>query len=139
MRKVLFVCTANSCRSQMAEGFARNLGKGVIEPHSAGLIAVEIQPRAIQVMLEEGIDMSVQIPKELDVREMNDMDFVITLCPNAERYAPATPPHVRRLYWPVKDPVGTVGTEEEILGEFRRARDEIKEKILALVSILKLG
>ncbi len=139
MYKVMFVCTANSCRSQMAEGFARNLGEGIIVPHSAGLIAVEIQTRAIQVMLEEGIDISGQSPKELDVGQMNDMDFVITLCPNAEQYAPATSPHVRHLYWPVKDPVGTVGTEEEILREFRRARDEIKEKVIALVSILRPG
>jgi arsenate reductase len=120
----------------MAEGFARELGKGLIEPHSAGLIAVEVQPRAIAVMREEGIDISRQTPKEVSAAMLNDMDMVITLCHNAERHCPDTPPEIRRLYWPIRDPVGTIGSEEEILMEFRRARDEIKGRIVALLDEL---
>lgn len=121
----------------MAEGFARELGRGLIEPYSAGLIAVEVQSRAIAVMREEGIDIAHQRPKEVAPAMLDDMDVVITLCHNAERYCPDTPPVVRRLYWPVRDPVGTVGTEEQILADFRRARDEIKERIVAFLEGLR--
>jgi arsenate reductase len=121
----------------MAEGFARELGKGLIEPHSAGLIAVEVQPRAIAVMREEGIDISGQRPKEVSTQMVNDADMVITLCHNAERFCPDTAPEVRRLHWPIRDPVGTVGTEEEILAEFRRAREEIRGRIATLIEELR--
>lgn len=125
MVKVLFLCTANSCRSQMAEGLARELGNGLVEAHSAGTIAVAVQPRAIQVMQEIGIDISQQKPKVLDLARMLSMDYVISLCDNAAGACPTAPDRVRRLHWPIEDPVGAVGTAEEILSEFRRARDEI--------------
>src|SRR5512139_108610 len=130
MRKVMFLCTANSCRSQMAEGVAREFGKGVIEVYSAGLMAAGVHPRAISVMKEIGIDISHQKSEEIEETLLRSMDAVITLCSHAERYCPRTPPGVTRIHWPVEDPVGTVGTEERIMYEFRRARDEIREKIL---------
>lgn len=137
MLKVMFLCTGNSCRSQMAEGFARELGKAVIEPFSAGLLAAGIHPRAIAVMKEAGIDISGQSSKETDEQLLQQMDVVITLCGNAEKSCPLTPPGIRRLHWPIKDPVGTIGTEEEIMREFRRARDEIREKIENFIREIK--
>jgi arsenate reductase len=129
MLNVMFLCTGNSCRSQMAEGFARHLGKGLIEAHSAGLMAAGVNQRAIAVMREAGIDISGQRSKEIDQDLLKTMDIVVTLCVNAEQSCPWTPPDIRRLHWPIQDPVGTVGTEEEIMKEFRRARDEIREKV----------
>ncbi len=134
MHKVMFLCTGNSCRSQMAEGLARELGRGRIEPYSAGLIAAGVHPRAVAVMREIGIDISGQRSKEIDPDLLRKMDIVITLCANAEDSCPWTPPDIRRLHWPVKDPVGAVGTEEEIMREFRKARDEIKKKIAAFLT-----
>ena len=133
MKKVMFLCTANSCRSQMAEGFAKEFGKGLIEVHSAGLMAVGVHRRAIAVMQEIGIDISRQKSKEIDEGLLREMDIVVTLCGNAEETCPWTPPQIQRIHWPIKDPVGTVGTEVEIMKEFRRARDEIKERVKKLV------
>ncbi|MBS1113196.1 MAG: protein tyrosine phosphatase [Nitrospirae bacterium] len=137
MIKAMFLCTGNSCRSQMAEGFARELGKGLIEPYSAGLIAAGVNPRATRVMKEARIDISKQKSEEIDENLLRTMDIVITLCGNAEESCPYTPPEIKRIHWPIKDPVGTIGTEEEIMREFRRARDEIKKKMLELVDSLK--
>jgi arsenate reductase len=137
MIKAMFLCTGNSCRSQMAEGFARELGKGLIEPYSAGLIAAGVNPRATRVMKEAGIDISKQKSEEIDENLLRTMDIVITLCGNAEESCPYTPPEIKRIHWPIKDPVGTIGTEEDIMREFRRARDEIKKKMLELINSLK--
>jgi arsenate reductase len=135
--KVMFLCTGNSCRSQMAEGFARKFGKGLIEPHSAGLIAAGVHPRAVAVMKEKGIDISRQRSSDIDEELLREMDVIVTLCSNAEESCPVTPPSIKRIHWPVKDPVGTVGTEEEIMKDFRRARDEIEEKVSRLIDDLR--
>ncbi len=137
MKKVMFLCTANSCRSQMAEGLAREFGKGMIEPYSAGLMAAGIQPRAIFVMKEIGIDISGQKSEEIDPALLGSMDYVITLCGHAEETCPRTPPGIRRLHWPVRDPVGMIGTEKEIMQDFRRARDEIGLKIRDFIERLR--
>ena len=113
----------------MAEGFARTLGKGLIQPYSAGLLAAGVNRRAIAVMQEIGIDISKQKSKAIDEVFLRTMDMVITLCDNAAEACPWTPPEIKRLHWPIKDPVGTIGSEEKILKEFRRARDEIRELI----------
>jgi arsenate reductase len=134
MMKVMFLCTGNACRSQMAEGFAREFGKGIVEPFSAGLIAAGVHPRAIAVMKEIGIDISRQRSKTIDEKLLKTMDAVITLCDNAAEACPWTPPGITRLHWPIIDPVGTVGTEEKIMKEFRRARDEIRAKIEQFIS-----
>jgi arsenite transporter len=135
--KIMFLCTGNSCRSQMAEGFARELGKELLVPYSAGLIAAGVHPRAIAVMKEIGIEISSQKSKEIDEDLLRKMNVVITLCGNAEESCPRTPPEIKRLHWPINDPVGTVGSEEKIMKEFRRARDEIGAKIVQLISELK--
>ena len=134
MKKVMFLCTGNSCRSQMAEGFAKELGKGIIEPYSAGVISTFVHPRAIEAMKEIGIDISGQSSKEIDKGQLKKMDIIITLCSNAEESCPLTPPEIKRFHWPIKDPVSFSGTEDEIMNEFRRARDEIKEKIAKFIS-----
>jgi arsenate reductase len=130
MIRIMFLCTGNSCRSQMAEGFARELGKGLVDVHSAGLLAAGVHPRAIAVMREAGIDISGQRSREIDEALLRGMDIVVTLCDHAVEACPWTPPTVKQLHWPIKDPVGTRGSEERIMREFRRARDEIKEKIV---------
>lgn len=137
MLKIMFLCTGNSCRSQIAEGFARVLGKGTIEAHSAGLIAAGVHPRAIAVMKELGIDISKQKSKEIDETLIKKMDVVVTLCASADESCPWTPPDVRRLFWPIRDPVATIGNVEEVMKDFRRARDEIKDKVQELVAVLK--
>ena len=114
----------------MAEGIARELGKGMIEVYSAGLMAAGVHPRAISVMKEIGIDISKQRSGEIDEYQLRRMDIIITLCDNAAKYCPATPHEIKRIHWPIKDPVESIGKEDEIMKEFRRARDEISEKIV---------
>jgi arsenate reductase len=109
--KIMFLCTGNSCRSQMAEGFARALGKDRVESFSAGLIPAGVHPRAITVMKEVGIDISGQQSKSIDERLLRSMDMVITLCDNAEEACPWTPQEIKKLHWPIKDPVGIRGRE----------------------------
>ncbi len=137
MLKLMFLCTGNSCRSQMAEGFAKELGKGMIEAYSAGLYPVGVNSYAIKVMREKGIDISGQTSDLIDIELLNKMDLIITLCGNAEAQCPATPTHIKRLHVPIVDPIGTVGSEEKIMNEFRRARDEIREKIVELIDNIK--
>jgi arsenate reductase (thioredoxin) len=133
MLKVIFLCTANSCRSQMAEGFAWELGRGIIEPHSAGIMAAGVHPRAAAVMKEIGISIYDQESKEIDPDLLLTMDVIITLCGHAERTCPQTPPDIKRLHWPIEDPVGTFGTEAFVMKDFRRARDEIRDRIVAFI------
>ena len=137
MLKVMFLCTGNACRSQMAEGFAREFGKGIIEPFSAGLIAAGLNLRASAVMKEIGIDITNQKSKTIDEELLKTMDVVITLCGNAEHSCPWTPPEIKRIHWPINDPVGTVGSEERIMKEFRRARDEIWVRTEQFISGIK--
>ena len=139
MKKVIFLCTANSCRSQMAEGFAKEFGRGLIEVHSAGFIATGVHRRAIEAMKEDGIDISDQESKVIDEGMLKHMDIIITLCEHAEGSCPRTPSRIKRIHWPIRDPVGTAGTEKEIMNEFRRARDEIKEKVQELIKEIAIS
>jgi len=133
MLKIMFLCTGNSCRSQMAEGFARELGKGVVEPYSAGLSPHGVNEKAVRVMKEIGIDISHQQSKSIDKELLKKMDVIITLCDNAAQSCPWTPPDIKLIHWPLDDPAKATGSEEEILNEFRRVRDEIKERIKSFV------
>ena len=117
----------------MAEGFAKEFGKGLIEVYSSGLMTANVHRRAITVMKEIGVDISRHKSKLIDEDLLKQMDIVVTLCGSAEEYCPITPPGIRRIHWPIKDPVGSVGTEEAIMADFRRARDEIKGKVQKLV------
>jgi len=113
----------------MAEGLARRLGTGLIEAYSAGVIPAGVNPYAERVMQEIGIDISGQRSKPIDKGLIERMDVIITLCEDAETSCPVTPARIKRLHWPVRDPVGTVGTDDEILAAFRKARDEIRARI----------
>lgn len=137
MKKVMVLCTANSCRSQMAEGFLRELGKSLVEAHSAGVFSAQVHPRAIAVMKEIGIDISGQRSKTMDEDFLQEMDVIITVCSNAETFCPTTPPGIKRIHWPIKDPVGTSGSEEKIMKAFRKCRDEIGKKIEGFLKELR--
>jgi arsenate reductase len=113
----------------MAEGFARVLGKGVIDAHSAGLIPAGVNKRSITVMHEIGIDISEQESKEIDADFLLSMNVIITLCGNAEASCPMTPPEIKRIQWPINDPAGSIGTEDEIMNKFRMTRDEIQKRM----------
>jgi len=125
--KILILCTGNSCRSQMAEGFLKSFNPA-LEVHSAGTQpSGQIHPRAVQVMAEEGIDISTGYPKNVEQFLDTSFDYVITVCGNAKETCPFFTGKVgHRLHIGFDDPADAVGTEEEILTEFRRVRDEIK-------------
>jgi len=121
----------------MAEGFAKTFGE-LIDAYSAGLMPVGVvNPRAIMVMKEVGIDISSQKSKAIDTDLLTKMDIIVTLCGNAEASCPITPASIKRMHWPIDDPVSAVGTEDEIMMEFRKARDEIKSRIMELINSLK--
>lgn len=117
----------------MAEGFAKEYGKGSIEVYSAGLMAAGVHKRAAAVMKETGIDISKQESKTINENLLKQMDIIVTLCSYAETLCPSTPSGIRRIHWPIKDPVGTIGSEEQIMYEFRRAREEIRGKVRELI------
>ena len=131
MRKPLiyFLCTGNSCRSQMAEGWARALGQAEVEVYSAGIEAHGLNPRAVAVMSEAGIDISGQTSKVIDLELLHRADYVITLCGDARDSCPVTPPDVIRLHWGFPDPARAAGPEETVLAAFRTVRDGIRERV----------
>ncbi len=124
--KILFVCTGNSCRSQMAEGFARAAG---VEAYSAGTEpAGYVHPIAVKVMAEKGIDISGHRSKVLELKFAQTMDAVVTVCGEADEACPMVP-HVNRFHWPIPDPAKAAGTQEEILSVFRAVRDGIARRV----------
>lgn len=131
--KVMFVCTGNSARSQMAEGFARHLSQGRIEAYSAGIEPSRLNPFAVTVMQEKGVDISHQHSKAFDEDLARRMDVVVTVCGNADERCPILPPEVTRLHWPLEDPAAAKGTEAEILNKFREIRDQIEARVQKLV------
>jgi len=133
-QNVLFLCTGNSCRSQMAEGLLRYLAGERFEALSAGLEpGHEVHPLAIQVMAEIGIDISSQQPKAVDLYLGKIMiHYLIVVCNKAQATCPRIwpgLPNEKRYYWPVNDPASITGTTEERLAVFREVRDELQEKI----------
>ncbi len=126
---IYFLCTGNSCRSQIAEGLARHLGAHAIEVQSAGIEAHGLNPRAISIMQEAGIDISHHTSKLIDDELLIHADYVITLCGDANDKCPITPPNVRRLHWGFDDPARATGTEDEIMAKFREVRDDIRDKL----------
>ena len=128
---VLFLCTGNSCRSQMAEGLFRALGREV-EVYSAGTAPSSVHPKAIEVMKEIGIDISAHRSKGIDEVPARAIDTVVTLCAEAGA-CPLPAIDAARLHWPVDDPAAAAGTEEEVRAAFRRARDAIRAGVLDLV------
>lgn len=128
-KKIYFLCTGNSCRSQMAEGFAKKyLGKDW-EVRSAGIEEHGMNPKAVKAMAEVGIDISEQKSETIDLDYLNQADLVVTLCSDADERCPVTPPEVKRVHWGFDDPAKATGTDEEVWQVFRRVRDEIGERI----------
>jgi arsenate reductase len=120
----------------MAEGFARELGKGIIEAFSAGLNPAGLNQRAVKAMEEIGIDISANQSKAIDADLLGKMDVIITLCDHASEACPWTPPQIKRLHWSLPDPAKAEGTEEEIMNEFRRVRDDIRRRIESFLQTL---
>ncbi len=128
--KVLFLCTGNSCRSQMAEGWARHLLADQIEPYSAGIEAHGMNSNAVRVMLELGVDISSQHSKVVDCLAEVPFDLVVTVCGHAAENCPTFLGKARIVHAGFDDPpqlAKTATTEEEALGHYRRVRDEIRQ------------
>jgi len=136
--KILFLCTGNSCRSQMAEGWARHLKKDV-EACSAGIVRHGMNPHAVRVMEEAGVDMSGHASKTLDDLPDHNFEVVITLCGHANETCPFFPGQVRRVHRGFDDPPSLCAgmtDEDEILAVYRRVRDEIREFVAGLPQTL---
>lgn len=133
---IYFLCTGNSCRSQMAEGFGRKyLPEGYLAL-SAGIEKHGVNPRAVQVMAEAGVDISNQTSKLIDRDILNQAYLVVTLCDDAEERCPVTPPQVKREHWGFPDPAKATGTDAQKLAAFRSVRDGIRHKISELIGTL---
>ncbi|MCE5173262.1 arsenate reductase (thioredoxin) [Paenibacillus profundus] len=125
-----FLCTGNSCRSQIADGWLKALGSDQYEVKSAGLKAHGLNPRAVQVMKEAGVDISNHNSDVIDPEILNRADYVVTLCGHADEHCPViSNPRVVKWHWGFDDPAKAVGTEEEIMAQFREVRDAIKARI----------
>jgi len=127
--RILFLCTHNSARSQMAEGLLRHLAGDRFEAHSAGTEATHVRPLAIRAMDEVGVDISGQESKILDGYLEEPFDYVITVCDDANEACPFFPGARNRLHWSFEDPSRAEGSEGERLEVFRSVRDRIRERI----------
>ncbi|OJF92190.1 arsenate reductase (thioredoxin) [Alkalibacterium sp. 20] len=133
MKKIYFLCTGNSCRSQIAEGYGHKfLDPAKFEVRSAGIEAHGLNPRAIKVMAEDGIDITKQNSDMIENEYFNQADLIITLCGDARDKCPTIPSGVIHEHWDLEDPAKATGTEEEILSVFRETRETIKEKVKAI-------
>jgi arsenate reductase (thioredoxin) len=139
--KVLFLCTGNSARSQMAEAFLRHHGNDTFDAYSAGLEPQGINPYTEKVMAEAGVSLEGQRSKDLvEYLGKKHFSFLITVCSNAEEKCPTTFPGVRnRLIWTFEDPAAAEGDDEAKLSRFRKVRDQIEAKILEWISEQKLS
>jgi len=126
MKKILVLCTGNSCRSQLAEGYLRFYARGRAEIYSAGIETHGVNPKAIQVMAEDHIDISEHTSNYVDEYSGIDFDAVITVCDNANEACPFFPGKVDRFHQNFSDPAKATGTPEQVMEEFRRVRDLIK-------------
>jgi arsenate reductase len=127
MKKVLALCTGNSCRSQIAEGYLKHFAGNKAEIFSAGVETHGVNPRAIATMKEDGIDISHHTSNNIEEYRNVDFNFVITVCDNAKERCPIFPNNARKFHYNFPDPAKATGTEEEILEEFRKVRQMIKE------------
>ena len=129
--RVLFLCTGNSARSQMAEAFLRKYGGEIFEPYSAGLEPKGVNPLTVRVLDEVGIDISNQTSKSLDTYlGKTSFQYLVTVCDDADQNCPVGLPGIdERVHWSFEDPARFEGTEEEKLAKFREVRDLIEEKI----------
>lgn len=131
---VLFLCTGNSCRSQMAEGFLRHLAGDRFAAHSAGTAPTQVNPLAIEVMREKGIDLSAQHSKDVAGYLGRHFPYIITVCDNAREHCPIFPGPALRLHWSLPDPAAAQGTREEQLAVFRQVRDHIERQVREFIA-----
>jgi arsenate reductase len=132
MKGILFLCVANSARSQMAEGIARSLGPSGMKVWSAGSKPTCVRPEAIAVMNEIGIDIASHSSKPIADIPLAEVDTIITLC--AEEVCPLVPGNVQRLHWALADPAAVDGSQEDRLATFRMTRDEVRRRIEAFLA-----
>ena len=128
-RRVLFICTHNSARSQMAEGWLRHIAGERIDVHSAGTEATQVRPLAVRAMAEVGLDISQQESKTLERYLSQPWDYVITVCDEANEACPTFPGGRERLHWSFPDPSKATGTEEQQLAVYRQVGDAIRKRI----------
>jgi len=133
-KRVLFLCTGNSCRSQMAEGWLKHLGGDHYEVFSAGIEAHGKNPCAIAAMQDAGVDISMQASEVVDTKLLESLDLLVTVCSHADAHCPAFSIKGKRQHWPFEDPAKAQGSEEEIMREFARVRDQIKARIEAYLA-----
>ena len=126
MKKILVLCTGNSCRSQIAEGYLRFYAGGRAEIYSAGIETHGVNPRAVATMKEDGIDISHHTSNNISDYRSVDFDFVITVCDNAKERCPVFPSSAKKFHQNFPDPAKATGTEEKIMQQFRVVRDMIK-------------
>ena len=136
MIKILVLCTGNSCRSQIAEGYLRFFAGNKAEIYSAGVETHGVNPKAIEIMKEDGIDISHHTSNNIEEYRNIDFDFVITVCDNAKERCPFFPSNAQKFHYNFPDPAKATGTEEEIKREFRKVRQLIKNYSQNFVSFL---
>jgi len=127
--RILFLCTGNACRSQMAEGWIKTLAGNSVEVISAGIEAHGQNEHAINAMAEVGIDISEQESIRVNGEMLEWADLLVTLCDNAEEQCPVINPHTIKLHLPLPDPAKKKGSDEEIQAEFREAREKVKQRV----------
>jgi arsenate reductase (thioredoxin) len=135
MKKILILCTGNSCRSQIAEGYLKHFAGNKSEIYSAGVETHGVNPRAIATMKEDGIDISQHTSNNMEEYRNVDFDFVITVCDNAKERCPFFPSNAKKFHYNFPDPAKATGTEEEILEAFRVVRQMIKDYCEEFVNI----
>jgi len=131
--RILFLCTGNSCRSQMAEGWGKHLGHDIAEVESAGIEAHGKNPRAITVMREAGVDISGQESTRVSDDMIRRADIVVTVCGHADEHCPVLLPGVKKIHWPLNDPTTATGSDAEVKKAFRAVRDEIRNRVQVLL------
>lgn len=127
IKKVLVLCTGNSCRSQIAEGYLKHFAEGKAEVYSAGIETHGVNPKAILVMREDAIDISHHTSNHIDEYSHIPFDYVITVCDNAKESCPFVPGNAKKIHHNFPDPAKATGNDDEVMAEFRRVRDMIKE------------
>lgn len=133
---ILFLCTGNACRSQIAEGWAKRYGRPLFEIQSAGIESHGKNPRAIAVMKEVGVDISDQESTMVSEQMLQAADLVVTVCGHADEHCPALPAGTNKEHWPLDDPAKASGSEEEIMQVFRASRDDIEQRVKDLLARL---
>lgn len=138
-KRVLFLCTHNSARSQMAEGLLRNMAGDRFDVFSAGTERTYVQPLAIDAMREIGIDITAQTSKTLDELEGRTFDYVITVCDRANESCPILPGTTERIHWSFEDPTAATGTDEQRLRAFRTVRDALQQRLRIFLTLAAKG